>query len=683
MGRKIALVVGNNLYSEPYQRLEKAVQDASKVAAFLERDLGFKTEFLDNRTAAAVVNKLVELVDQLEDDSQFFFYFAGHGLTVGQTDKQSLLCADATALLSDGVIGAPGAISPEVLVAISLRGRGDKFFCLDSCRGRALHKMDGGPATQNGVAGLGTAITRDATGRPGGSVGGGGRRLMLCSCKDGQTANDDGVFARELIAEMERLHRGGYELKLGQELVDVVQKSLKSNQTPVLYGEPFVLESGRSARAVGLTPRGSGASVAIPSPEVEVPEILTPPTPKVVKPASELTEEAIAAYNAGRYEESERLALDALEVNPNYARAKVFLPKPRKKLETSRKVAGIVAEGRALLESGPFSEALSKADEALKISPDDPDAERLKRDALAKKDDDEIAAVLKEGWTSFYSEDPLNALIKAQTVSKRRPGFPEAKELEAHSKAYALKPGTRVTLEIKGVKYAFRWIPPGSFMMGYEDKVQHRVNITRGFWMLESPITQGMWASVTGEKPSYNKGFFKNTEMFPVEQVSWNDCQDYVKQLNDLGVCPDGYEFSLPTEAEWEYACRAGTTTAYWFGDSLNGDKANCDGTYPFGTDKRGTFLGKTTEVGKYGANAWGLVDTHGNVREWVRDWFGDYPTGEVTDPTGPEGGSLRVGRGGSWVNNAVDCRAAYRDGYLPDYCYFNVGARLVLRPLV
>ena len=284
------------------------------------------------------------------------------------------------------------------------------------------------------------------------------------------------------------------------------------------------------------------------------------------------------------------------------------------------------------------------------------------------------------------------------------------------------KAGERMTLTIKGVEYAFRWIPAGSFVMGspmeekeegrgrckvmpgefdwfYYDEFQRKVNVSRGFWMLESPITQGMWKSVMGGNPSY----FEGSDRLPVENISWNDCQEYIERLNGFGVSPEGYRFSLPTEAEWEYACRAGATTAYSFGDSLNGDKANCDGNYPFGADKKGPYLEKTTEVGKYGANAWGLVDMHGNVWEWVQDAHGTHSKGEATDWAGsvfatcrvlPDGalshvcvykksdGPSRVLRGGCWSSWAVDCRAACRNWGWPIVRNEFKGARLALRPV-
>ena len=228
------------------------------------------------------------------------------------------------------------------------------------------------------------------------------------------------------------------------------------------------------------------------------------------------------------------------------------------------------------------------------------------------------------------------------------------------------KAGTRVVLSVKGVDYAFRWCPSGTFMMGRPasekdrepDEEQHQVTLSRGFWMLETPVTQGMWESVMGSNPSH----FKGSKNLPVEQVSWDDCQGFIQKLNGLNIAPSGYRFSLPTEAQWEYACRAGTTTPFNFGSVLNGDKANCDGQNPYGTSTKGQYLQKTSEVGSYPANAWGLFDMHGNVWEWCADyWYRDYPDGAVTDPVGASSGSYRVLRGGCWVDYAWYCRSAHR----------------------
>ena len=223
--------------------------------------------------------------------------------------------------------------------------------------------------------------------------------------------------------------------------------------------------------------------------------------------------------------------------------------------------------------------------------------------------------------------------------------------------------GERMALSINGVEYAFRWCPSGTFMMGNEPG-EVSVTLSRGFWMLETQVTQEMWEKVMGENSSY---FFMGAK-FPIESVSWYNSQEFIQKLNGLNVAPAGFKFSLPTEAQWEYACRAGTTTAYHFGDTLSAAQAN------FGNN-----VEQTTEVGSYPANAWGLFDMHGNVSEWCQDRYGNYPSGAVTDPTGATGGSGRVIRGGSWFDGAQACRSAFRDSFVPSFQYFLIGFRLSL----
>ena len=135
----------------------------------------------------------------------------------------------------------------------------------------------------------------------------------------------------------------------------------------------------------------------------------------------------------------------------------------------------------------------------------------------------------------------------------------------------------------------------------------------------------------------------------------------------------------MPTEAQWEYACRAGTMTPFNFGEMLNGDKANCNGQYPYGTDTQGQYVDKPVEVGLYPANAWGLYDMHGNIWEWCSDWYGNYPTGSVVDPVGPPMGVGRVLRGGCWNSGSSVCRAAFRLANSPMIKRNTMGLRLSL----
>jgi formylglycine-generating enzyme required for sulfatase activity len=256
-----------------------------------------------------------------------------------------------------------------------------------------------------------------------------------------------------------------------------------------------------------------------------------------------------------------------------------------------------------------------------------------------------------------------------------------AQEAECARLAALPKTGDVKTLVLPGgAEMEMIYVGPGSFMMGspvdeigrWDGEMQHRVTLTKGYWLGKYPVTQGQWQSVMGGNPSY----FKGDVRLPVDCVSWNDCREFVEKVKSSAKQQLGGEARLPTEAEWEYACRAGSTTAYFWGYALNGDRANCDGNWPCGTSKKGPFLQKTTPVGSYGANAWGFADMHGNVLEWCADWYGAY-SGDAVDPTGPASGSSRVFRGGSYSDDAQYCRSAYRYYDAPSYRYDGLGFRL------
>ena len=228
-----------------------------------------------------------------------------------------------------------------------------------------------------------------------------------------------------------------------------------------------------------------------------------------------------------------------------------------------------------------------------------------------------------------------------------------------------------------GAEMEMIYCAPGSFIMGSppddpdrcDAEVQHKVIFTKGFWLGKYPVTQEQWESVMGHNPSEStKGY-----NYPVDCVSWDDCNDFIEKINSQS----NLNARFPTEAEWEYACRAGTTTAYHWGNSLNGDKANCNGYSPCGTSVKGRYLRKTTPVGSYDANPWGFYDMHGNVCEWCADWYGSYPTKAVTDSKGPASGEDRVYRGGSWLSDARFCRSAFRSWLNPYHRFYDHGFRL------
>ncbi len=234
-------------------------------------------------------------------------------------------------------------------------------------------------------------------------------------------------------------------------------------------------------------------------------------------------------------------------------------------------------------------------------------------------------------------------------------------------------------------------IPAGTFMMGSppdekgseDDERQHQVTISQPYYMGVYEVTQAQYQKVMGKNPSHFQGDAVaikipakkhpqtgrtieeakivpvDTSNYPVELVSWEDAVAFCEKLSSLpSERAAGRVYRLPTEAEWEHACRAGSKTAYSFGND-----ASSLGEYAWIIDNSG---GKTHAVGQKQPNAWGLYDMHGNVWEWCMDRYGDYPRGSVTDPVGASSGSRRVARGGSWVNTAEDCRSSDRNGGIP-----------------
>ena len=216
------------------------------------------------------------------------------------------------------------------------------------------------------------------------------------------------------------------------------------------------------------------------------------------------------------------------------------------------------------------------------------------------------------------------------------------------------------------------------------ERPQHRVRVTQPFWMGVFEVTQQEWEAVMGSQPSdFSRGGRDkwkvselDTSRFAVERVSWHDATEFCRKLTER----EGTTYRLPTEAEWEYACRAGTTSAYHFGGVLNGDKANVNGFFPYGTTSKGKHLSRPTRVGSYGENAFGLYDMHGNVLEWCRDWYDEaYYTRTATDaPESTKEAESHVVRGGSWLSDARFSRAASRMGYPPDARNSSCGFRVL-----
>jgi formylglycine-generating enzyme required for sulfatase activity len=243
-------------------------------------------------------------------------------------------------------------------------------------------------------------------------------------------------------------------------------------------------------------------------------------------------------------------------------------------------------------------------------------------------------------------------------------------------------------------------IPAGTFQMGAADgedgasadeKPRRKMEVSNAFYLGKFEVTQAQYEKVMGTNPSWfsatgggkDKVAGVDTKDFPVENVSWEEAKEFCKKLSELQEeKAKGRKYDLPTEAEWEYACRAGSQTPFHFGSQLNGKEANCDGTNPYGTSEKGPYLERTSKVGSYPANAFGLCDMHGNVWEWCQDWYDKdyYRSGSHNDSEGPKRGDNRLLRGGCWGNVAGLCRAALRSSLAPSSRNQTVGFRVRLR---
>ncbi|RPH51659.1 MAG: formylglycine-generating enzyme family protein [Desulfobacteraceae bacterium] len=273
-----------------------------------------------------------------------------------------------------------------------------------------------------------------------------------------------------------------------------------------------------------------------------------------------------------------------------------------------------------------------------------------------------------------------------------------------------LKPAEPEPKYTNSIGMTFVYIRPGTFIMGSpadepgrdSDETQHKVTLTKGFYMGETEVTVGQWrafskdsgykteAETSGGTHFWERIWVKKagiywdnpdlvqSENHPVTCLSWNDVQEFIRWLNRK---EGASRYRLPTEAEWEYAARAGTATPFSTGKCLSTDHANYDGSKPLAGCSRGSYRETTVRTGAFAPNKLGLYDMHGNVWEWCQDWYGNYPPDSITDPAGPSSGSRRVIRSGSWYFFERRCRSADRFDITQNRRSNNVGFRLCRMP--
>jgi len=283
-----------------------------------------------------------------------------------------------------------------------------------------------------------------------------------------------------------------------------------------------------------------------------------------------------------------------------------------------------------------------------------------KYEAIVSSPSVENMAIKKSAWKALVAKYPEEA--KGLTI-----GDTEELKFRVNYGGITNSIGMRFVL-----------IQAGTFSMGSPDKekfrskneTRHKVMLTRPFYLQTTEVTQGQWIEIMGENPSESNRCGNDC---PVENVSWDDCQKFIHRLNQLERTS---KYRLPTEAEWEYACRARRTVAF-----ATGAIAESGCGHDPNLDKMGWYCAnawrKTHPVAQKKMNKWGLYDMHGNVWEWCQDWYGQYPKGAATDPKGARFGPKRVIRGGSYSNYAENCRSAYRFAYRADLKMNNVGLRI------
>ncbi len=293
--------------------------------------------------------------------------------------------------------------------------------------------------------------------------------------------------------------------------------------------------------------------------------------------------------------------------------------------------------------------------------------------------------------------------VAADDKNEKSAADEKAKPQEDKPKAKLLSAGTPMTNSI-GMKFAP--VPSGEFLMGSTNEFgrlahehQHKVMLSKGFFLGVYEVTQAQYEKVIGKNPSFfsSTGEGKDrvegeTADYPVENVSWHDAVEFCRLLSEL---PEekaaGRSYRLPTEAEWEYACRAGSTTPFHYGESLASTQANFDGNHPYLTRAdviagespeklKGPYLKRPTKVGSYEPNSLGIYDMHGNVWEWVSDWYSPvyYKSSPAEDPTGPQEGDKKVSRGGGWYYFGAAMRSAARYDRAPDEKRRTDGFRVV-----
>ena len=631
-----ALVIGVSDYkTREWPDLESIPSEIRQVASALKAQ-GFHVKKVMNPTSRQLKKAFEDFIDQygFDENNRLVFFFSGHGYTRKGGRKGYLVPTDAPDPRSDEKGFARKALNMSQVMFWCRRIEAKHaLFLFDSCFSGAIFKVKALPSHPPHIS--------DYTARP--------VRQFITAGSAGEEVPAQSIFTPLVLRALRGdadVDKDGYVT--GTELGMYLHKRVlhyDRGQTPQ-YGkmkDPFYDEGDFVFQLAS-----SGATVSRPAP-------------------SRKTSLSVSANVTGA-----RVLVDGRSVGKTPLEDKSLSPGPHRlrveadgydayekriRVESGRAVSLYVdlseaapSQGRLFVETTPGDARVR----ILNIGPAfyqgmDLDPGRYHVEVSAEGYETE------KRWVSLSAGEDETISMRLTAVRVAKPA--------------AARPSTSGKNR-NSLGMEFVYIQPGSFMMGSpsgesgrdSDEKQHRVTLTRGYYMQTTEVTQGQWERVMGSNPSRFKNYGSNC---PVEKVSWEDCQQFIRKLNGMEGTS---KYRLPTEAEWEYAARSGTTGAY---------AGDLDAMAWY----RNNSGSKTHAVGGKRPNAWGLYDMHGNVWEWCHDWYGDYSSGSVMDPTGPSSGSIRVLRGGSWYHYAKYCRSASRHDNSPDHSGFAIGFRLAFSP--
>jgi len=637
-----ALVIGNGNYKKDWDPLPGAIRDAEEVAAALKRN-GFKVTLKTDLTREAFNRALGEFVLRYgkDGDNRLLFYYAGHGHTQKMATGEELgylVMIDAPVPEKDPVGFSLASVDMQALLtqAKMIRSK-HALFMFDSCfSGTVLNMRD--RVTPSAIS--------DKVRYP--------VRQFITAGRANETVPDRSVFKESFLDILEGRDRepipDGY--LTGEEL-GLYLKNKVPEYNPMQhpqYGKirdprldkgDFVFVLAKSGGAVVEKPVVSGKEATLRiSANVSGARVYIDGADKGLTPVT------LEAIQPGRY---------TIKVVK-----KGYEPYEERVLASPGKVLEVWAYLESVVTTGSIS--LSGSPEGARVYLDGYYSGKLPGTIEQVEPGRHTIMVTKTGYRDWMEKVRVAAGEMVYLEADLEEELEEAAEPRLGAKKFT-----------NSIRMEFVLIPAGEFEMGSsrrerdrdEDERQHKVTISRPFYMQTTEVTQGHWKAVMGDNPSYFKDCGDDC---PVENVSWDDCQEFIRRLNQM----EGTDkYRLPTEAEWEYACRAASVTKFYFGHD---DRKLGDYAWYVGNSGE-----QTHPVAQKEPNAWGLYDMYGNVWEWCQDWYKKkYPWRHVSDPKGPSSGSFPVSRGGSWYSHARYCRSAARFFVSPALRYSYQGFRFV-----